>query len=276
MSKELIRALEGLDLHGMVEAFARVIESQHSARNPFHNPENADAMLALRELRGLVPILCRLRAAAADETDKHATLTIEAPNGDKIVAHGSPVDMMTLERIFKAAADAGKHLHFIERMAVHHATTSNLSAEEALSWIQHYPPIKAITKSYVDGKVPDTPDLFAAVVELDEFTTDQWWYTELDSVAKTLDQRRAMAVIRNLVRQLEQARSGHALEMQAEQYKVDAELPPMPRAKHFYYSPDDTRSVRKPLDLFTTEQLIAYGREYEAHTRAARAKKEQS
>lgn len=46
---------------------------------------------------------------------------------------------------------------------------------------------------------------------------------------------------------------------------TDDNLPPLPQAKHFYYSPDDTRSVRKPLDLFTTEQMIAYGEECKAH-----------
>lgn len=39
------------------------------------------------------------------EAEKQATLTIEAPNGDKIVAHGSAVDMMTLERIVKAKVE---------------------------------------------------------------------------------------------------------------------------------------------------------------------------
>lgn len=36
--------------------------------------------------------------------EMQATLTINAPNGDKIVCHGTPVDMMTLERIVEAAA----------------------------------------------------------------------------------------------------------------------------------------------------------------------------
>ena len=35
-----------------------------------------------------------------------ATLTINAPNGDKIVAHGTALDMMTLDKIVKAAAPA--------------------------------------------------------------------------------------------------------------------------------------------------------------------------
>lgn len=42
---------------------------------------------------------------------------------------------------------------------------------------------------------------------LEEFTPRQWWYEELDVVAKTLDQRRAMAVVRNLMQQYELARA---------------------------------------------------------------------
>jgi len=44
----------GLDLDGMVEAFHRVIEEHHSKTNPFNDPVNKDAMIALRELRGLI------------------------------------------------------------------------------------------------------------------------------------------------------------------------------------------------------------------------------
>lgn len=35
----------------------------------------------------------------------------------------------------------------------------------------------------------------------------------------------------------------------------------LPESKHFYYSPDDTRSVRKPLPLFTADQMRAYAQE---------------
>ena len=49
----------GLDLDGMVEAFHRVIEEHYSRNNPFHDPVNGDAMLALRELRGLVAYMKR-------------------------------------------------------------------------------------------------------------------------------------------------------------------------------------------------------------------------
>lgn len=55
-------------------------------------------------------------------------------------------------------AQAQEHLSFIERWAVHHGTKPHMTPEEALSVIQHYPPINAITKGYADGKTPDTPN----------------------------------------------------------------------------------------------------------------------
>lgn len=39
----------------------------------------------------------------------------------------------------------------------------------------------------------------------EEFTDDQWWYKELDVIARSRDQRRAMAVVRNLLRQFSEA-----------------------------------------------------------------------
>lgn len=52
-------------------------------------------------------------------------------------------------------------LSFVERWANHHATKPRVTPQEALSVIQHHPGIAAITKSYADGKVPQTPDPFA-------------------------------------------------------------------------------------------------------------------
>jgi hypothetical protein len=49
----------GLDLDNMAEAFHRVIEEHHSRKNPFHDPVNGDAMIALRELRGLISYMKR-------------------------------------------------------------------------------------------------------------------------------------------------------------------------------------------------------------------------
>lgn len=62
----------GYDLDGMVEAFHRVIEAHANKNNPFHNPIDADAQMALRILRGLVPAMKAYaptppRAALTDE-----------------------------------------------------------------------------------------------------------------------------------------------------------------------------------------------------------------
>jgi len=43
-----------------------------------------------------------------------------------------------------------------------------MTAQEALSVIQHYPPIKAITNGYADGKVPYTHDPYAENAALRE------------------------------------------------------------------------------------------------------------
>ena len=75
-------------------------------------------------------------------------------------------------------------LSFVERWANHHAAKPHMTAEQALSVIQHYPAIKAITKRYKDGKVPDTPDPWAALeqarVALEEiaWSNDNAWRTE--------------------------------------------------------------------------------------------------
>ena len=58
-------------------------------------------------------------------------------------------------------------LQFVERWAVHHGSKPSTSAESALSVIQHYPPIAAITASYADGKTPDTFNPFEKIAELE-------------------------------------------------------------------------------------------------------------
>lgn len=50
-------AWEGYDLDAMVEAFDRVIEAHFNRKNPFHNPIDADAKMALRVLRGFIPYM---------------------------------------------------------------------------------------------------------------------------------------------------------------------------------------------------------------------------
>ena len=58
-------------------------------------------------------------------------------------------------------------LRFIERWANHHGAKSLMTAQEALSCIQHHPDVEALTKSYADGKVPDTPNPWARIKELE-------------------------------------------------------------------------------------------------------------
>lgn len=63
-TEKLAEALRGVDLDGMAEAFHRLIEAQ-AQKSPFHQPINADAMIALRILRGLIPSLQALAATPA-------------------------------------------------------------------------------------------------------------------------------------------------------------------------------------------------------------------
>lgn len=58
-------------------------------------------------------------------------------------------------------------LQFVERWANHHGAKPRTTPKEALSVIQHYPPVKAITRSYADGVVPDTFDPYARIAELE-------------------------------------------------------------------------------------------------------------
>jgi len=57
-------------------------------------------------------------------------------------------------------------LRFIERWANHHAHKPGVTAEQALSVIQHYPAIADITRQYADGQVPATFDPFAEIARL--------------------------------------------------------------------------------------------------------------
>ena len=85
---------------------------------------------------------------------------------------------MTAER------DALKEdLIFVERWANHHARKPFYTPESVLSMIQHYPAIKAITKSYADGVLPTTPDPYA---ERDALREDAERYQALRRMAVSL------------------------------------------------------------------------------------------
>lgn len=82
---------------------------------------------------------------------------------EAVTALQSKVESLSaeVERLRAQLAKLKDDLAFVERWAVHHGTKPHMTAKEALSCIQHYPAIKAITKSYVDGKLPETCDPFA-------------------------------------------------------------------------------------------------------------------
>ena len=66
-------------------------------------------------------------------------------------------------------------LAFVERWANHHGQKPCHTPPEILSVIQHYPAIKAITKGYTDGVIPETSDPFA---ERDALKADAEKYRE--------------------------------------------------------------------------------------------------
>lgn len=83
---------------------------------------------------------------------------------------GTGIDMQAaaLLRTQHAAIERlTEDLAFVERWANHHGAKPHTAPKEALSVIQHYPPIKAITRSYKDGVVPDTFDPYAAIERKD-------------------------------------------------------------------------------------------------------------
>lgn len=88
--------------------------------------------------------------------------------------------------------------------------------------------MESLLDTFVKGRLAGDPDFqpgkrFAAPqVPADEFNADQWWYAELEGVAKTPDQRRAMAVVRNMMRQFDAARAA-VLEAAPQAQPVEAE-----------------------------------------------------
>lgn len=96
-------------------------------------------------------------------------------NADLDAAEGGNPAVCKLERDAAALLRAQhaaierltEDLAFVERWANHHGAKPHTTPKEALSVIQHYPPIKAITRSYKDGVVPDTFDPYAAIERKD-------------------------------------------------------------------------------------------------------------
>lgn len=76
-------------------------------------------------------------------------------------------------------------LQYVERWANHHGQKSCMTPAEALSCIQHYPPILAITRGYADGKVPDTPNPWERVKVL-EADAARWRRLQTERYGGTL------------------------------------------------------------------------------------------
>lgn len=108
------------------------------------------------------------------------------------VIHGDGGHYIAEHGVKKACADAVSKWHglrdkldnaqdllsFVERWANHHSAHPKITASEALSMIQHHPSIVAITRSYNDGKVPNTPNPWAEIERL---------RSEKDSLRHTLE-----------------------------------------------------------------------------------------
>ena len=77
------------------------------------------------------------------------------------LAHHLAEAQRIIERLVGERDALKADLVFVERWANHHGTKSCHSAESILGVIQHYPTIRAITKSYADGVAPSTPDPYA-------------------------------------------------------------------------------------------------------------------
>lgn len=84
---------------------------------------------------------------------------------DSMTIEHSRVDAYNLRLELAAAQEA---LRFVERWANHHGVKPCVKPEHALSTIQHYPPILAITESYADGKVPETRNPWADLAAAQE------------------------------------------------------------------------------------------------------------
>jgi hypothetical protein len=97
-------AWAGHNLDDMCEAFDRVIEEHASRKNPFHDPVNKDAMIALRILRGFVPYMKRYTTPPAQRqwtglTDEEIIDMYNEPRSDaEMIAFGREVETKLKEK----------------------------------------------------------------------------------------------------------------------------------------------------------------------------------
>lgn len=88
----------------------------------------------------------------------------------------------------KRIAELEEDLQFVERWANHHGTKPNVTAQEALSCIQHYPSIAEITKSYKDGVIPSTRNPYAEIEALRKQVDEhKEWHMMRDEMRKALE-----------------------------------------------------------------------------------------
>ncbi len=129
------------------EELARRIDTS-SQFDPLTESEQDEIAAELRRLAGVEAERDQLQRKVSDQALQWLTLDAQATE-------------LMAER-----DELREHLQFIERWANHHGQKPHVTPAEALSVIQHYPPIKDITKSYSDGKVPETPDPWAELRRL--------------------------------------------------------------------------------------------------------------
>jgi len=118
----------------------------------------------------------------------------------------------TVQELLAEIERQREHLQFVERWVNHHGQKPNTTPREVLSMIQHYPPIVEITRSYADGRVPETPNPWAEIERL---------RARLNRIAEaeTVGQARGIAIAATL--NLDTALSGAQAEQPAKQEQTE-------------------------------------------------------
>lgn len=143
---------------------------------------------------------------------------------DTRAAFSQQIAMLEEER-----AELRSTLRFVERMANHHGQKPHMTAEETLSWIQHHPGVTAITESYSDGKIPETPNPWKERDELRaklQYVTGQLIEAGCDDGAAPIEElaRRAKKDIAGLRAEVERLKTSHAIELQSQMEENNNEV----------------------------------------------------
>jgi hypothetical protein len=110
--------------------------------------------------------------------------------------YGRDIESAATAPLLERIAELEQHLEFVERWAVHHGSKPSMTPQEALAVIQHYPPIKAITRQYKDGKEPQTFDPYKRIAELERELATERVVSFRDQVAQL---ERELETVRNEV-----------------------------------------------------------------------------